>query len=50
MRDYIISKGIDASRISGLGKGESEPAVTCEGSCSKEDHQLNRRCVFKIIK
>lgn len=51
MRDYIISKGIDTSRISGLGKGESEPAVSCEGSaCSKEDHQLNRRCAFKIVK
>lgn len=51
MRDYIISKGIDASRISGIGKGESELAVSCEeSSCSKNDHQLNRRCVFKIVK
>ena len=51
MRDYIISKGIDASRISGIGKGETELAVSCEeSSCSKDDHQLNRRCVFKIVK
>lgn len=51
MRDYVISKGIDASRISGVGKGESELAVSCEEStCSKDDHQLNRRCVFKIVK
>lgn len=51
MRDYVISKGIDASRIAGVGKGESELAVSCEEStCSKDDHQLNRRCVFKIVK
>lgn len=51
MRDYVISKGIDANRITADGKGESDPAVACEESaCSKKDHQLNRRCVFKIVK
>jgi len=51
MRDYVISRGIDANRISGIGKGESELAISCEeSSCSKDDHQLNRRCVFKIVK
>ncbi len=50
MRDYIISKGIDASRISGVGKGETDLAVNCASNCSEDDHQLNRRCVFKIVK
>jgi len=51
MRTYVISKGIDANRITADGKGETEPAITCEESaCTKEEHQLNRRCVFKIIK
>lgn len=50
MSDYIISKGIDASRISGVGKGESEPAVTCGSNCTEDEHQLNRRCVFKIVR
>ncbi len=46
---YVISKGIDASRISGIGKGESEPAVNCGANCSEEDHQLNRRSEFIIV-
>ncbi len=49
MRDYILSKGIDPSRISGVGKGESNPAVACVSNCTEDEHQLNRRCVFKIV-
>ncbi|PSG87288.1 OmpA family protein [Mesoflavibacter zeaxanthinifaciens] len=48
-RQYIISKGIDASRISASGKGETEPAVDCN-PCSKDQHQLNRRSQFLIVK
>ena len=47
-RQYIISKGIDASRISASGKGETKPAV--DNPCSKEQHQLNRRSQFLIVK
>ncbi|MUU79925.1 OmpA family protein, partial [Winogradskyella endarachnes] len=32
---YVISKGIDESRISGEGKGESEPKVDCSNGCTK---------------
>jgi outer membrane protein OmpA-like peptidoglycan-associated protein len=46
---YVISKGIDATRISGIGKGESEPAVNCGTGCTEEDHQLNRRSEFIIV-
>jgi outer membrane protein OmpA-like peptidoglycan-associated protein len=46
--EYIVSKGIDASRLSSEGKGETEPAVKCT-RCSKEQHQLNRRSEFLII-
>jgi len=49
MRDYVISKGISASRISGVGKGESELSVNCGTNCTEEEHQLNRRGVFKIV-
>ncbi len=45
---YVISKGIDKSRISGAGKGENEPAVSCGTDCSEEQHQLNRRSEFLI--
>lgn len=30
VRDYIISKGIDGSRLIAVGKGESEPKVNCD--------------------
>ncbi|QRM88430.1 OmpA family protein [Lacinutrix sp. WUR7] len=46
---YVISKGIDAARISGVGKGESEPAVNCGTGCTEEEHQLNRRSEFIIV-
>ena len=51
MRDYVVSKGINNSRVSGIGIGESSPAITCEKpQCTEAEYQLNRRCVFKIIK
>ena len=47
---YIISKGIDATRISGQGFGESEPKVNCGNDCTEEQHAVNRRSEFMIIK
>ena len=46
---YVISKGIDASRISGIGKGKTDPLVDCSGGCSDEQHQQNRRSDFIIV-
>jgi outer membrane protein OmpA-like peptidoglycan-associated protein/tetratricopeptide (TPR) repeat protein len=46
---YVISKGIDASRISGIGKGESEPKVDCSSGCTKAQHAENRRSEFLIV-
>lgn len=46
---YVVSKGIDKSRISGAGKGESEPIEACGANCSEEQHQLNRRSEFLIV-
>ena len=46
---YIISKGIDTTRISGAGKGENEPAINCGTGCSEEEYQLNRRSEFIIM-
>ena len=47
---YVISKGIDASRISGKGFGESKPVEACGGNCTEAQHQLNRRSEFLIVK
>ena len=46
---YIISKGINASRISGKGMGELEPKEVCN-PCTEAQHALNRRSEFLIVK
>ncbi len=48
--DYIVAKGIDASRITYKGYGETQLVNNCSNGvkCSKEEHQLNRRTEFKI--
>jgi outer membrane protein OmpA-like peptidoglycan-associated protein/tetratricopeptide (TPR) repeat protein len=46
---YIISKGIEASRISAKGMGELEPKVDCGKDCSEEQHAQNRRSEFLIV-
>jgi outer membrane protein OmpA-like peptidoglycan-associated protein/tetratricopeptide (TPR) repeat protein len=46
---YVISKGIDASRISGVGKGENEPKIDCGSKCTEEEYQTNRRSEFIIV-
>lgn len=48
-RQYIISKGIDASRISAKGMGELEPKVDCGKDCTEEQHAQNRRSEFLIV-
>jgi len=47
---YIISKGVAASRISGVGKGELEPKVDCGETCTEEQFAQNRRSEFLIVK
>ena len=51
-RDYIISKGIDASRIqSAIGYGEERLLNDCGDGvrCSRTRHQENRRSEFIIV-
>jgi outer membrane protein OmpA-like peptidoglycan-associated protein len=45
--EYILSKGIDAGRITSKGYGESMPVSENE---TDEGRQLNRRVEFKILK
>ena len=53
---YIVSKGVDKSRIVGRGYGESKliNKCECEGKiitpCTEEEHQANRRTEFLITK
>jgi len=48
--DYLITKGIDATRLSARGYGESQLEVNCLcARCTEEEHQANRRTTFKIL-
>lgn len=47
---YIISKGISTDRISGKGFGASELKINCGTNCTEEEHALNRRSEFLIVK
>lgn len=48
--NYLISKGIDPSRLSAKGYGESQPAANCACSnCTEAEHQTNRRTTFKVV-
>ena len=51
--EYIISNGIDSSRITKYeGFGETQLVNKCSNGvkCSKDEHQLNRRTEFIILK
>lgn len=52
-RDYILSRGIAPERIeSAIGYGESQLLNKCSNGvrCTQEEHQLNRRSYFYIVK
>ena len=54
--NFVIKQGIDKSRISGKGYGESKllNSCACEGkvkpNCSEDEHAKNRRTEFIIVK
>ncbi|WBX74743.1 OmpA family protein [Tenacibaculum pacificus] len=51
-RDYILSRGIESSRIeSAIGFGEKQLVNKCINNaiCTEEEHQKNRRSKFIII-
>jgi len=49
---YIIDRGIEKSRITAKGYGETKPVNECTNGvkCTEEAHQLNRRTEFTIVK
>jgi len=48
--DYLISRGVNSNRLTSKGLGESELINECanEVPCTDEQHQANRRTVFKV--
>lgn len=54
-RSYLISRGIVSKRIeSAIGYGEGQLLNNCNDAnaskCSEQEHQLNRRSYFYIVK
>ncbi|HEY5535020.1 MAG TPA: SBBP repeat-containing protein [Ignavibacteria bacterium] len=47
VKDYLVSKGINANKITSKGYGKSKPVATND---TDEGRQLNRRVEFKILK
>jgi len=49
--DYLVSQGIDRSRLKGVGYGESKLLNRCADGvkCTEEEHQVNRRTEMKVI-
>lgn len=45
--EYIISQGIDRSRLTAKGYGESQLVV--QNARTEEEHQRNRRTEFKVV-
>jgi outer membrane protein OmpA-like peptidoglycan-associated protein len=50
--DYLIRKGVDPSRITAKGYGESKLVNGCRDGveCTEDEHQANRRTEFKVTK
>jgi outer membrane protein OmpA-like peptidoglycan-associated protein len=49
--EYLTENGIDGQRLSPMGYGESNLALNCDcDNCTENQHQVNRRTTFKILK
>ncbi len=48
--NWLVNKGIDRSRLSAKGYGETKLVTNCPDGveCTEEEHQLNRRSMFII--
>lgn len=49
--EYLVSQGIERSRLKSRGYGEMYPLNHCteENMCTKEEYEINRRCEFTIM-
>lgn len=45
--DYLVSKGINPTRLTAKGFGFSDPVI--KGAKTEEEHQQNRRTAFQVI-
>lgn len=50
-RDWLISKGVDPSKLTAKGYGETQLVNKCADGvkCTEQQHQLNRRSEFIVV-
>jgi len=50
--DYVVSKGIDPSRLIYQGYGETRLLNKCANgvNCTEEQHEVNRRSIVKVVR
>lgn len=51
VKTYLVNQGIDEARLTFQGYGESQIINKCQNGieCSEEEHEQNRRTVFKVV-
>ncbi|MFC6877763.1 OmpA family protein [Flavobacterium myungsuense] len=50
--EYLVQSGIKRKRLRSRGFGESVPLIQCDTTrvCTEQEHSINRRCEFIILK
>jgi len=50
--DYLVKNGIERKRLQSKGYGEELPLIKCgdKKPCTEQEHSINRRCEFIILK
>jgi outer membrane protein OmpA-like peptidoglycan-associated protein len=48
--EYLVANGISSSRMRSKGYGERVPLIPCGDTCNEEQHAINRRVEFIILK
>jgi len=48
--EYLVKQGIKRKRLRSKGYGERVQLVKCGNNCTEQEHSINRRCEFIILK
>ena len=48
--EYLVKNGIKRKRLQSKGYGETDPLIDCGDQCTEQQHSINRRCEFIILK
>jgi peptidoglycan-associated lipoprotein len=48
--EYLVKNGVERKRLRSKGYGERVPLIKCGTECTEQQHSINRRCEFIILK